>query len=315
MAYIYATFAAIKNIIMAKDLFNRYIWLVDTIYRADGITYEEINEKWLRSSLNEGDDLPLKTFHNHRKAIEETFDINIVCDKRNGYKYYIENAGDIEKGGVRTWLLNTFAVNNLINESHHLKHRIVFEEIPSGQKYLTPLIEAMRENRSVEITYGSFWTKESFTAEVEPWFVKVFRQRWYLIARNVRKDALRVYALDRITKLEQTENTFVMPSDFSPEEYFYNCFGVIRDEKIPPETVTLRVLKSKRDYIRSLPLHHSQVEVKTEEEYSDFTYYVSPTYDFISEILSHGYEVEVRSPSHLRGYIRWQAEAMASHNR
>ena len=56
---------------MAKDLFNRYIWLVDTIYRADGITFEEINEKWTRNSMSGGEDLPLKTFHNHRKAIEE----------------------------------------------------------------------------------------------------------------------------------------------------------------------------------------------------------------------------------------------------
>ena len=118
---------------MAKDLFNRYIWLVDTIYRAGRITFEEINEKWLRNSMSEGNDLPLKTFHNHRHAIEDMFDINIVCDKKGGYRYYIENADDMEKGGVRTWLLNTFAVNNLINESHHLKRRIVFEQIPSDR--------------------------------------------------------------------------------------------------------------------------------------------------------------------------------------
>ena len=72
---------------MAKDLFNRYFLLVDTIYRANGITFEEINEKWTRSSMSDGADLPLKTFHNHRKAIEEMFDIDIACDKRGGYIY------------------------------------------------------------------------------------------------------------------------------------------------------------------------------------------------------------------------------------
>lgn len=138
---------------MAKDKFSRYIWLVDTIYRADGITFEEINEKWLRNSMSDGLDLPLKTFHNHRNAIEEIFDISIVCDRRNGYRYYIENADDMKKGGVRTWLLNTFAENNLINESHHLKRRILFEQIPSGQKHLTTIIEAMRDSRTLEMTY------------------------------------------------------------------------------------------------------------------------------------------------------------------
>ena len=58
----------------AATLFNRYVWLVDTIYRAGRITFEEINERWQRSSLNEtGEELPLKTFHNHKNAIQQMF--------------------------------------------------------------------------------------------------------------------------------------------------------------------------------------------------------------------------------------------------
>lgn len=297
---------------MAKDLFNRYIWLVDTIYRADGITFEEINEKWLRNSMSEGLDLPLKTFHNHRKAIEDMFDINIVCDKRGGYKYYIENADDMEKGGVRTWLLNTFAVNNLINESHHLKRRIVFEQIPSGQNFLTPVIEAMRDGMSIEIKYKSFWRQDEYTTEVEPYFVKVFKQRWYLIARNKIKDAIRIYALDRIHALSQTGNAFVMPKDFSPEEYFYNSFGIISQDNCPPEIVELKVYGTQKEYFRTLPLHHSQEEVENADGYSIFRYYLSPTYDFIQEILSHGCEVEVLSPQRLRDEVRSHAATIVS---
>lgn len=297
---------------MAKDLFNRYIWLVDTIYRADGITFEEINEKWLRNSMSEGLDLPLKTFHNHRKAIEDMFGINIVCDKRGGYKYYIENADDMEKGGVRTWLLNTFAVNNLINESHHLKRRIVFEQIPSGQNFLTPVIEAMRDGMSIEIKYKSFWRQDEYTTEVEPYFVKVFKQRWYLIARNKIKDAIRIYALDRIHALTQTGNAFVMPKDFSPEEYFYNSFGIISQDNCPPEIVELKVYGTQKEYFRTLPLHHSQEEVENADGYSIFRYYLSPTYDFIQEILSHGCEVEVLSPQHLRDEVRSHAATIVS---
>ena len=285
---------------------------MDTIYRADGITFEEINEKWLRNSMSEGLDLPLKTFHNHRKAIEDMFDINIVCDKRGGYKYYIENADDMEKGGVRTWLLNTFAVNNLINESHHLKRRIVFEQIPSGQNFLTPVIEAMRDGMSIEIKYKSFWRQDEYTTEVEPYFVKVFKQRWYLIARNKIKDAIRIYALDRIHALSQTGNAFVMPKDFSPEEYFYNSFGIISQDNCPPEIVELKVYGTQKEYFRTLPLHHSQEEVGNADGYSIFRYYLSPTYDFIQEILSHGCEVEVLSPQRLRDEVRSHAATIVS---
>ena len=297
---------------MAKDLFNRYIWLVDTIYQAHGITFEEINEKWLRNSMSEGLDIPLKTFHNHRKAIEEIFDISIVCDKRGGYKYYIENADDMEKGGIRTWLLNTFAVNNLINESHHLKRRILFEQIPSGQKYLTPLIEAMRDGKTVVLRYKSFWRQDEYSVEVEPFLVKVFRQRWYLLARNPRKDVLRIYALDRIREFRQTENTFTLPKDFSPEDYFYNSFGIISPDNCPPEVVKLKVYGTQKEYFRTLPLHHSQEEIEITDEYTVFRYYLSPTYDFIQEILSHGYNVEVLAPKHVRDEVRQHAEAIAS---
>ena len=297
---------------MAKDLFNRYIWLVDTIYQAHGITFEEINEKWLRNSMSEGLDIPLKTFYNHRKAIEEIFDINIVCDKRGGYKYYIENADDMEKGGIRTWLLNTFAVNNLINESHHLKRRILFEQIPSGQKYLTPLIEAMRDGKTVVLRYKSFWRQDEYSVEVEPFLVKVFRQRWYLLARNPRKDVLRIYALDRIRELKQVENTFMLPKDFSPEDYFYNSFGIISPDNCPPEVVKLKVYGTQKEYFRTLPLHHSQEEIEITDEYTVFRYYLSPTYDFIQEILSHGYNVEVLAPKHVRDEVRQHAEVIAS---
>ena len=238
---------------MAKDTFTRYIWLVDTIYRADGITFEEINEKWLRSSMSDGQDIPLKTFHNHRNAIEEIFDISIVCDRRNGYRYYVENADDMKKGGVRTWLLNTFAVNNLINESHRLKRRILFERIPSGQKHLTTIIEAMRDGHTLEMTYRSFWRQDSYTAEVEPYFVKIFRQRWYMVARNTAKDALRIYALDRVQEMRETDNSFTYPKDFDPEEYFCDCFGIIHDDNCPPEIVELKVFGTQREYFRTLP--------------------------------------------------------------
>lgn len=84
------------------------------------------------------------------------FDINIECNRKAGYIYYIENSDDMERGGVRSWLLNTFAVNNLINESHKLKHRILFENIPSGQKFLTQIIEAMRDGKTVKNDLSKF---------------------------------------------------------------------------------------------------------------------------------------------------------------
>ena len=257
---------------MVKDLFRRYIWLVDTVFRAGRLTFEEINGRWKRTEMSGGEDLPQKTFHNHRQAIADIFGIDIECSKRGGYYYYISNADDIEEGGVRAWLLNTFAVNNLINESHHLKHRILFEEIPSGQKFLAPVIEAMKEGVRIEVTYRSFGRESAFTVEVEPYCVKVFRQRWYMLAHSPGAGGLCIYSLDRVEGLSLTENKFDLPENFDAESYFHDSFGIIVYAGSPAEIVRLRVYGGKRDYFRTLPLHHSQKEVGIYEEYSIFEY-------------------------------------------
>lgn len=295
---------------MAKNLFNNYIWLVDTIYRAKRITFEEICEKWERNAISDGNELPLRTFHNWRKAIEDMFEINIECDKRNGYSYYIENANDMTEGGIRNWLLNTFAVNNLINESHHLKRRILFEEIPSGREYLTPIIEAMRDNLMVEITYQSFWRDEPSTFVVEPYCVKVFRQRWYVVAYNEHYQSVRTYALDRIQNLITTEQTFEYPTNFNPQEYFDTCFGVTVNEDSQIETVRLKVTKDQANYLRSLPLHYTQRETETYNDYCIFEYRLKPSFELKQELLRYGQTIEVLAPQSFRDEIAQDAIAM-----
>lgn len=297
---------------MAKDIFNRYIWLVDTIYRAKLITFEEINERWVRNTMSNGEDIPLRTFHNHRKAIEDIFDILIECDRKNGYNYYIENVEDIEQGGVRSWLLNTFAVNNLINESHKLKSRIQFEQIPSGQEYLTVIIEAMRDNVTLEITYQSYWRETPTTFTIDPYFVKVFKQRWYVVAYSEGMDKIMIYALDRMQKLSVTQNKFEYPKEFNPEEYFYNCYGIINDENIEPCLVKIKTNTYQAKYLRGLPLHHSQKEVKVNDEISIFEYYIQPTFDFKKELLSMGAEIEVLEPEWFREEVREIVNTMSN---
>ncbi len=296
---------------MAKDLFNRYIWLVDVIYQSGKITFEEINERWLRNEMSGGEEMPLRTFHNHRKAIEEIFDINIECNKRGGYYYYIENAEDIEKGGIRSWLLNTFAVNNLINESHYLKRRILLENIPSGQQYLTTVIEAMKNNLTIEIAYQSYWREESHTFEVEPYCIKIFKQRWYIIARSPYYDKIMIYALDRILNMRYTEKKYIYPKSFDPQNYFHFSFGIIVDEEYDIETVQIKVYGNKCKYFRALPLHVSQQEIEESDGYSTFEYLLRPTYDFCQELLSHGNEVEVLMPLWLREQIKKTVEDMS----
>jgi len=283
---------------MAINLFNRYIWLVDTINRAGQINFEDINKKWVRTDWSEGQKIPLRTFHNHRNKIEELFDINIDC---NGYNQYFI-ATDIDDG-LRKWLLNTFTVNNLIHESYSLKDRILFAETPSGQFFLSTIIEAMRDGVTMQFQYKPFWHSKVLNLEINPYCVKIFKQRWYVLGENTELNAMRIYSLDRIQSITATNTKFKIPKDFKADVYFENAYGIVVHPKIPACEVKIKVFDKSRNYIKTLPLHYSQQEVESNTEYSIFKYYIAPTKDFIKETLSYGDEIEVLSPEILREEI------------
>lgn len=284
-------------------LLNKYIWLIDTIYSAGHISREEIDRRWCRSLLSEGEmSIPPRTFHRWRIAIEELFQISIAYNKLDGY--YIENSSDIARNDMRKWLVNTFAVNNLINEGQYLRQHICLEEIPSGQRFLTTILEAIRDKVVLRVTHRGFGKPEPTTFTIKPYGLKIFKQRWYVLAESEYPDhRLLVYALDRFEAMERTEQSYNIPKNFDVAQLFQSSYGV-SGVNGNPELIHLKVNASQVPYFRSLPLHRSQNEEETAKDYSIFSYYVVPTYEFKQEILSHGANVEVVYPKTLRAQIK-----------
>ena len=294
-----------------NNLINKYVWLVETIYKAKRITFEEINERWLGDEISEGVELALRTFHKWRIAVEEMFGLIIECERKGGYHYYIANAEELETGNIRNWLLNTISVSNLLIDNQHMKDRILLENVPSGQEYLADIIGAMKKGHCINMTYQSYWREEGNTFTVEPYCVKLFRQRWYMVARSPYLDKILVYSLDRILELEaDNEKKFKLPRTFDASVYFDECFGVIAGDGTNVENVKLKVSVGQANYLRSLPLHRSQQELERTDTYSIFHFRVRPSYDFQQEILWHGEEMEVLEPLWLREEIAGKIEKM-----
>ena len=193
-----------------------------------------------------------------------------------------------------------------------MRGRILFEKIPSGQKFLTEIISAMRDGKVISITYQSFSSPEPYTFEAEPYCVKVFKQRWYLLAKTPKYDRPRIYALDRILDVEEMEQAFELPADFDAENFFNNYFGIIIGDGGKVENVKLKVQADQVKYYDSLPLHGSQKKLEENEEYSVFSYDIVPTFDFWQEILSKGDTVEVLEPMKFRNWVANTAKEMAN---
>lgn len=298
-----------------QNLVGKYVWLIETIYRAKKITFKEINERWKDNvEMSGGEKIPLRTFNNWRYAIQDMFGLFIENERCGSYRYYIDNEEDISNNGLRSWIYSTYCVGNALAGSQSIKSRILLEDVPSGQVYLHVIIEAMKENRVLNITYHSYWKDEEYNFDVEPFCVKLFKQRWYMVGLSTdeyfRKQGPKIYSLDRIHYLCKTDETFTMPEDWNGEDFFAGCFGIIADQRIPYQTVKLKVTESQANYIRDLQLHESQQEIERNDEYSIFTYYLRPQYDFIQEILSNGEDMEVLEPHSLREEIAGMIKRM-----
>ena len=240
------------------------------------------------------------TFNRWKDAIFSQFGIIISCQRAGGYLYYIENPEDIDEDNLKKWMLDSFAVGNLIGENLSLKDRILVNQVPSARDYLAALLEAMKENRTVTITYCAFGKTKSYTFCIEPYCVKLFENRWYVLAHNVQYDDIRIYGLDRIEDLKVEDRTFKLPKDFSASDFFSSYYGIVTNMNINPERIVIRAYKDHIPYINSLPLHHSQKLLEDNGEYADFELYLVPTYDFVMRLLHVGAMIEVVSPVSLR---------------
>lgn len=284
---------------MVTELLKKYIWLVQTFIRAGeaGLSLDEICGKWENRF-----DSPYsrRTFNNHREAVEEVFGIRIECN-RSTNRYFIGYSEDIADENAETaWLINTFTVNNMLSlGKERLSGRISVEDIPSGHRHLTSIMEAMTENHEISITYQKYTSRETSSYTLRPYALKEFAKRWYIVAYCIERDALRVYGLDRIIHLEISDKSFRMPGHFDVDELFSTSFGIyIPEEK--GRTITFRTTPTDARFLRDLPIHRSQKETSSDAGSVTFSIFVCPNKALIMEFCKYGSGIEILSPADIR---------------
>lgn len=289
VSIIFRTFAPMK----AAVLFKQYVWLVDTIRRARRISLADLSARWSLTELSEGAALSRTTFNRHRAAVEEIFGITIGCDADN--RYYIVDSDLIRSHSVQEWMISTLTVSNIVGEARGLHERILLESIPTEGELLRQVVDAMQRSVRIKVQYHRYGQQKNTEWVVEPYCIKLFRRRWYLLC-HFDNGGFIVLSFDRITGLTFTEESFVFDPCFSAEDFFAEYFGVMTDDRIPLTRIVLRAYGNERYALRDLPLHPSQKLVEEGDEYVDFELNLRPTTDFLAHLLSRGRWVEVISP-------------------
>ena len=284
---------------MVTELLQKYIWLVQTFIRAgqNGLSLSEIEDRWEERFDSP---YPRRTFNNHREAVEEVFGIRIECN-RSSNRYYVGYSEDLaDENAEMAWLINTFTVNNILSlGKERLSGRVSVEDIPSGHTHLTSIMEAMTEGCEIVVDYKKYSAAAAETLHLRPYAVKEYAKRWYLIAYCIERQGLRVYGLDRITKLSNSEKKFKMAKSFDVDELFSTSFGIYLPEG-KARTITFRTSETEARFLRDLPLHRSQEEVGRDGDTVTFSIFVCPDRNLIMEFCKYGSRIEVLSPDDVR---------------
>lgn len=284
-----------------------YQWLIQLLSKGDCYTLEEIQDKWHDYRLSDGTELMRHSLIRYRKEIADSFGIDIECNKRTN-KYYISNPEALRDRSIQRWMLSTLAVRNILEQGLSLQDRIILENIPVSQDTLPIVLEGIKQNMCLTFNYKKYGCQQSEERTIMPCCLKLFRQRWYVIAYVPPSEQntsiqYKPYAFDRINNIKLTDQHFDLPRDFYAKDIFNDIFGIFLGDGTVPEHIIIRAYGEERYYLEGLPLHQSQKIVNETKEYTDFSLFTRPSYDFKSELLSRGNHIEVLSPQKLRDEI------------
>ena len=293
-----------------KDLFKTYIWLIETIHRFGALTLSELGDLWIKSSISEGVPMSRTSFNRHREEIEDIFGIKIVCSRSIGNKYSIENISAMDSNSVESWMANTISINNIIAENKSVKDRILLESIPSEGGNLQTAIVTMRKSNLLEFDYKKYYSAASKHYVIEPYCVKLYHRRWYLLGRYPETKDFRLFAFDRMSNVNISTVKFKIDKTFDGSEYFNECFGVALNTSVPVQKIIIRAYINERYYLRDLPLHPTQRLVGEGDGYFDYEITMRPTEDFLGYLLSRSNFVKIISPKSLANQLKQMAQSI-----
>ena len=303
---------------MAKNEQILRLKFIETLLRnrkEKGASYEEIEEyledQFANKDLEQELKFSKKTFERDKKAIAEIMGFEISYSRKNNVYYISEEELENNSDSVFDNLLLVQAYR----ETKDKTDIMFFEQRKSrGLQNLHGLVHAIINKKLISLDYRSFSQEEENRLVLEPYALKEFKYRWYLLANVFQNGELKLksYGLDRISNLEIKNSTFKRKKVDIGAEY-ENLFGIISKNEHALEKVILSFDAHQGQYIKSLPLHHSQETLIDNGEEFRIQLHLYPTYDLKQEILSYGNRVKVIAPVNFRNEIKSEISEMLSY--
>lgn len=181
---------------------------------------------------------------------------------------------------------------------------IGYEKNPflTGIENLSVLYNYIVNKQVLKISYQHF-TQGEMVHIMHPYYLKQYNNRWFLFGiTEQNREVLTNLALDRIANIELADTPYIPNTSFDFEEYFDDVVGVSVPRSGEPEKVVLKISEKQYPYIKTKPLHPSQVELDKDNRIIQLDVFLN--WELESLILSYGDDIEVIEPISLRERIQ-----------
>ncbi|MDR2972535.1 MAG: WYL domain-containing protein, partial [Bacteroidales bacterium] len=239
-----------------RETATRHHLIINKLHRAKQATFKDIaNYLAQESELQHYDfNISKRTFQRDVLEIESIYGITIEYNHSGKFYFINEEFEPIYSDRF----FEAFDVYNAlkVNERNR-KHLYLEKRHTQGTEHLYALLHAINNCLQISFSYQKFYTDHLEQRTVNPLAIKEFKYRWYLIARDVYDNLVKIYALDRISNLEFSKTKFTEETHFDLNNMLKHSFGITIPGDEKPQNVVLSFHPFQGKYIKSLPLHET----------------------------------------------------------
>ena len=287
---------------MSKKQFIKRHFLIINKLQQKPCSFIEI-QKHLKfnSQLDEDNyEISIRSFQRDLIEIQSIYKIEIKFNRNIGLYEIIDNQNEV----INERLMDSFMIFDTMKMAQNNTNEIHFEQRKaSGLENAFVLLHAIKNQFEISFSHTKYWDEIGSSKNTQPFALKEFKNRWYLIALDLKNNQIKTYGLDRISEIELSKIKFIAPSSGNISDLFLHSFGIIYDESAP-QKVVLKVSNFQMNYLKAMPLHNSQKIISENENYTIIELFIHSTHDFKMEILSMGNEVIILEPIELKQEIK-----------
>ena len=292
-----------------RGYISRYLLILKKLKVKPYSTYEEL-QTYIENQFDylqmQDDNLQIgfskRTLQRDINEIRNVFGIDIEYSKSQ--KGYFISQNENENMNFQR-MMEAFDMFNSLNLAQNLTPFIHLEKRrPQGTENLYGLLHAIKNRLQIKFTYQKFWEEELSQRLVEPYALKEFKNRWYIMAKDSKDNNIKSFALDRLTNLEITNLNYQYPDNYSIEQSYRYCFGIISPNVEEPQDIILSFDPFQGKYIKTLPLHDTQQVLVDNDEEIKIKLKLCLTHDLVMELLSFGDNMKVIEPKSLTDQIK-----------